>query len=543
MSSKVLFVCFAGLMAMSEAADPPEANAAIHFYLDSGSTGIKLFVNPVWFTHEDKDNEDDDDYVFREPKEKFPDGVTKVKKIEKGPSVTMPGIQRTFDTEEGKVAMVRDLKMAMKIVIETGKDLLGPATRIPQPDGVYQVKIMLAGTAGWRGRSRQDNSSMWGDIMDELVSDSQDVKCSVLDFKAQKRATAPDAADGMTRSGTVWGTQEAMMEAYTIMQITPPRGGGEFQGFFSTGGASAQFGLRLCSPRVEKKWDELLSDRATEVFNSQCHGGTSFSKQHFMSWSTEEDITANNGEKIQGYWRDFAGGAFCNNDEGPCWALGSLFQCPGYNEAVVLGEDVSASAGGVAGYKATYYSMVKQMTHEDILQDAVDQGKSITSDDVVQFFQRDTYIKALTEPVGDDNTGFMKAWIEDCLHEPTAKLAFGPAFPEQETQFRENEARHGLDPSTPLGPTLQSIRIAEQPPDGTFFKTDGWSPMNSWAWAMSLGFVNGGHLHNNLRGMNGDMDWGKHMGKLGARLGGDVWIEELEKDLKGLERSIHQLEK
>lgn len=331
------------------------------------------------------------------------------------------------------------------------------------------------------------------------------------------------------------------MEAYTIMQVEVP-GGGEFQGFFSTGGASAQFGLRLCSKKVEKKWHALLRDRASGVFESQCHEGTSFSANHFMSWSTEEDIKANNGRKLQG-WGDFAEGMWCNNDEGPCWALGSLFQCPGYNRAVEVAAD-AASDGGVAGYKATYYSMVKRMSGGMVnLDNAIaGAGQPITEDGVEQFFKRDTYIKALTDPftslVGGDTKGFMEAWIEDCLPEDSSKkIAFGPAFPEQEVQFRQNE----VDDNP--GPTTKSIQIAQEPPGGNNFKLEGWSPMNAWGWMVSLGFVRDKHLTSQLKAMNGLMDWGQYMGELGATEGINTdWIG-LEKDLKGLERSIHQLEK
>merc|ERR1711998_41044 len=184
--------------------------------------------------------------------------------------------------------------------------------------GAWQVTVALSATAGNRGNDFDEDESFWDVFFTKMKSTEGGVQCRFVKFEGT------DYAQG--GSGTISGTQEALFEAMTVTSKFNAEGEtDEYVGFFSSGGASAQFGLKLCTADLAQKWGRILSDKDLQrsVTESQCSQGTESAKTDWMSWSTKDNIDRLSGADLKS---PVAGS--CSSTE-ECWALGSLMSCPG----------------------------------------------------------------------------------------------------------------------------------------------------------------------------------------------------------------------
>lgn len=492
----------------------------IDFVFDGGSTGIKVFANPQKYSALTDSWATELDVKLT--------GVTPA--MWNDPLLLQ---EQLWDFKE---------RLVQRIVSQRDQE---ETANLPTADaqGIYHVNVVIAATAGMRGRTQQHDARAWETFMTFMTAESGALQCAFREFAGQYRPTHDSA--------TVWGTQEALYEANTARKP-----GNEFVGFFSSGGASAQFGMNLCKPELEDMWGTIMAQEmgSHDVLRMQCHAGTQQDSHQIMSWSTVDKIDQLDGSNL--------GGAFdpakCRQ-EGGCWALGSLFQCPDMGFiATSPGMVDDVDAGGVGGYQGTQLSMIKSQHKRG--------GDTITTAETVAFMKNDQYFQTIK--------AFTDLWREECL-DGDARVAMAFASPRQMwnainfANERTDDARAAEGGYYAFSDGRSTARVYRHEIEilqrklgaGKASDIANWSNMYANGFLQALGFIQDGPAgpkipstgFNKLVGTRADsydsqvggtdhsMDWGASLGEYAT--GGDgrtqVWqtlaLEKLEDDIHKLE--------
>jgi len=133
------------------------------------------------------------------------------------------------------------------------------------------------------------------------------------------------------------GTGEAFFEAY----FTKDKGK---TGFFSAGGASAQYGFKMCSDKVVTAWSDYVNAIKDTHETTQCTKGTEKKLEAFVATTCDTKLKALDMEDVKSSYEGHEGTDFISTgavkfSPGAVgnWALGSLLLGPDCGTAQIAG--------------------------------------------------------------------------------------------------------------------------------------------------------------------------------------------------------------
>lgn len=157
---------------------------------------------------------------------------------------------------------------------------------------------------------------------------------------------------------TIPGTMEAFYEAYLVNK----KGG---TSFFSAGGASAQYGFKLCNQKVVDEWNKFKNQAEGTILSTQYVAGVDYTIEKFLSSTSQENLDAMDAETV-------AESGEADISEGD-WVLGSFLGGPnsgsvvaGLNEAWNKFRDENTCVMNDEGCK--YDKVLEFVTKDPVLQ-------------------------------------------------------------------------------------------------------------------------------------------------------------------------------
>lgn len=185
--------------------------------------------------------------------------------------------------------------------------------------------------------------------------------------------TTPNMQFSQPLSLTIPGTMEAFYEAYLVNK----KGG---TSFFSAGGASAQYGFKLCNQEVVNAWYAFKTQASGAILSTQYVAGVDETIEKFLSSTSQENLDAMDADTVAD--RSYDEVVISEGD----WVLGSF-----------LGGPDSGSV--VAGLNEAWSKFSKENT-------CVQNDEGCKYDKVLKFVNKDPVLKKLAT--------FTEFYVEKC---------------------------------------------------------------------------------------------------------------------------------